>query len=140
MRQIIERIPALRNASDSTSGVKVTFDKNSKYGDFIQLLNAVNALRVRRYAFETRVYPPIFYVLEDRKLGYHGFPLGPCVITTRLPEPSGFNLKTWSDEFWQFKWLKLLAQPEWRVSMRLFAAMALLSFWQIARNMLFQRE
>ena len=63
----IQRItPTLYNAPDSTHGIRVVLNKNSKYAEFIHLFNAVKEVGIHRYAFQIRTSAPTFYIFEDR--------------------------------------------------------------------------
>ena len=66
IQQIIQRISTLYNAPDSTHGMRIVFNKNSKYTGFIHLLNAVKEVGIHRYAFEIRTSAPTFYIFEDK--------------------------------------------------------------------------
>ena len=66
IQQITRIIPAFYNAPDSTHGIRIIFNKNSKYAEFIHLLNAVNGVGIHRYAFQIRTSAPTFYIFEDK--------------------------------------------------------------------------
>ncbi|MDO7846376.1 hypothetical protein Q5H92_08415 [Hymenobacter sp. M29] len=63
IRRIAQVLKKLHHANASSYGLKIVFDRHSKYKDFIALLNAITKAGIRKYTFETRLELPVLYVL-----------------------------------------------------------------------------
>jgi hypothetical protein len=71
IRKIAQRLRGLHRADASSYGVKIVFDRHSKYKVSIALLNAVTKAGIRKYTFEIRLNQPVLYVLGGTEPTHH---------------------------------------------------------------------
>lgn len=72
MRRILRYLSTLPacTPSDTVNGSKVVFGKNSKYAGFIRIISSLARWDVNKYVFETRISPPVLYILENKPKPY----------------------------------------------------------------------
>ena len=71
IRRIAQRLRGLHRANASSYGIKIVFDRHSKYKDFIALLNAVTKAGIKKYTFETRLNLPVLYILGGTERAHY---------------------------------------------------------------------
>jgi hypothetical protein len=71
IRKIAQRLRRLHRANASSYGLKIIFDRHSKYKDFIALLNAITKAEIKKYTFETRLNLPVLYILGGTEPAHH---------------------------------------------------------------------
>lgn len=120
-------------------GVRVRFASASRYENLVFALDLMNRASITKYWLDIQHGPATLYTITNAyapsdSLECEG--VGPLniIIENTPPIPLRTQVYEWIASFWQFTWLKPLAQPEWRPSMYLFAVIALLSSWRMVRN------
>ena len=116
-------------------GVRICFSSTAHYKDLVFILDLMNRENVKKYWLDMHHKPTAFYAYTTIS---EAGPYPICGIRPfhYIPPPTSFwvDFDNCAVNFWQFTWLKPLTQSEWRPSIYLFAAIALLSTWRMVRS------
>ena len=123
-------------------GVRILIKQGARYKSLVKMLGLIQQIGVKHNLFDIYHGTDKLYAYTNAyrsPLADDEWHRGEClfcndVIPYRPTTPLWARFSNWVTNLWHLMWLQPLAQPQWRASLMLLAAMAALSGWRIVRT------